>query len=84
MQVPFIRHIVPEADSGLVKLVVMTNIFFNKQKHEIEIKGSHWLNISSLDSSATAEINVFIVHADHEDLPLQKTKFSTKFGGFAS
>ena len=27
------------ADSGLVKLVVMTtNVFFNKQQHEIEIK----------------------------------------------
>ena len=27
-----------EADSGLVKLVVMTNVFFNKQQDEIEIK----------------------------------------------
>ena len=29
---------VPEADSGLVKLVVMTDVFSNKQQHEIEIK----------------------------------------------
>ena len=27
-----------EADSGLIKLVVMTNVFFNNQQHEIEIK----------------------------------------------
>ena len=27
----------PEADSGLVKLVVMTNIFFNNQQREIKI-----------------------------------------------
>ena len=25
-------------DSGLVKLVVMTNVFFNKQQHKIKIK----------------------------------------------
>ena len=31
MQVPFVRLIIQEADSGLVKLVVVTNIFFNKQ-----------------------------------------------------
>ena len=28
----------PEADSGLVKLVVMTNVFFNNQQHEIETR----------------------------------------------
>ena len=28
------------------------------------------LNISCLDSSVTAEINVFIVHGKHEDLSL--------------
>ena len=27
-----------EMDSGLVKLVVMTNLFFNNQQHETEIK----------------------------------------------
>ena len=26
------------ADSGLVKLVVMTNVFFNNQQHKIKIK----------------------------------------------
>ena len=31
-------HSTPEEDSGLVKLVVMTNIFFNNQQHEINIK----------------------------------------------
>ena len=28
----------PEADSGLVKLVMMTNVFFNNQQHEVKIK----------------------------------------------
>ena len=27
-----------EADSGLVKLVVMNNVFFNNQQHEIKTK----------------------------------------------
>ena len=31
-------YIIPEADSGLVKLVVMTNIFFNNQQHEIKTR----------------------------------------------
>ena len=31
----------PEADSGLVKLVVMTNIFFNNQQHEIKINNEN-------------------------------------------
>ena len=38
MQVPFVRLIIQEADSGLVKLVVMTNVFFNKQQNDIKIK----------------------------------------------
>ena len=28
----------PETDSGLVKLVVMTNVFFNNQQHEIKTR----------------------------------------------
>ena len=28
----------PEADSGLVKLVVVTNIFFNNQQHEMKTR----------------------------------------------
>ena len=40
MQVLFVRHIILEADSGLVKLVIITNVFFNKQQLKIEIK---WL-----------------------------------------
>ena len=40
--------------------------------------------MSSLDYFATAEINVFMVHANDEDLYLHKTKFSTKFGRSAS
>ena len=38
MQVLFVRHIILDADSGLVKLVVITNVFFNKQQLKIEIK----------------------------------------------
>ena len=48
-----------EANSELVKLAVMTNVFFKKQQHQIEFKVFILLNISSLDSSATDEINVF-------------------------
>ena len=39
MQVLFVRHMILEADSGLVKLVVViTNVFFNKQQQKVEIK----------------------------------------------
>ena len=31
-------QMIPEVDSGLVKLVVMTNVFFNNQQDEIKIK----------------------------------------------
>ena len=37
MQVLFVRHIILEADSRLVKLVVITDVFFNKQQQKIEI-----------------------------------------------
>ena len=33
-----ITWVFSEADLGLVKLVVMTNIFFNDHQHQIEIK----------------------------------------------
>ena len=49
------------ADSGLVKLVVMTNVFFNNQQHKIKIK--RFLcdkEVTSIVSSATGEINVSI------------------------
>ena len=32
IQVRFVRLIIPEVDSGLIKLAVMTNVFFNKIK----------------------------------------------------
>ena len=40
VRVKFFQNIllVPEADSGLVKLVLMTNVFFNNQQYEIKIK----------------------------------------------
>ena len=31
-------QMIPEVDSGLVKLVVMTNVFFNNQQYKIKIK----------------------------------------------
>ena len=75
MQMSFVRHVIPEADSGLVKLVVMTNVFSINSNTKLKLSGSYSLNISRVDSSATAEINVFLVHAKHKDLSLQKTKF---------
>ena len=36
--------------------------------------------MSSIDSSTTAEINVFIVHAKHEYLSLHKPILSAKSG----
>ena len=37
-----------EANSGLVKLVVMTNVFFNNQEHKIEIKQFHLREIDKV------------------------------------
>ena len=51
---------------------------------KLKLNGLYLLNMSSLDSSATTQINVFIVHANHEDPSLHKTKFSPKFGSSAS
>ena len=53
----------------------MTNVFFKNSNTKLKLNGSYSLNMSSLDSFATAEINVFIVHAHQEDLSLRKTKF---------
>ena len=54
----FIIYLNPEADSGLVKLVVMTNVFFNNQQHKIEIKRFMCVKqIKSIVSSVAAEIN---------------------------
>ena len=66
------RHIFiySEADSGLVKLVVITNVFFNKQQDEIEIK---------LFVCVKQKTFLCMVYAKREKRPLQKTKFSVKF-----
>ena len=71
-------------DSGSAKLVVTTNVFSISSNTKLKLISSYSLNMSSLNSSATAEINVVIVHAKHEDLSLQKTRFSTKFGSSSS
>ena len=42
-------YIKPGADSGLVKLVVMTNVFFNNQQHQIKIK--RFLCVKEITSS---------------------------------
>ena len=48
----------PEADSGLVKSVVMTNVFFNNQQHEIESKRFMCVKqIKYIVSSVAAEMN---------------------------
>ena len=62
----------------------MTNVFFKNSNTKLKLNGSYSLNMSSLDYFATAEINVFMVHTNDEDLSLHKTKFSTKFGSSAS
>ena len=84
MQMVFVRHIIPETDSGLVKLVVMTMSFSINSNTKLKLNGSYSLNISNLDPFATPETSVFIVHAKHENLSLRKTKFPTKFGSSAS
>ena len=61
----------------------MTKVFFKNRHTKLKLNGSCSLNMSSLDSFATAEINAFIVHSNHEDPSLHKTKFSTKFGSSA-
>ena len=53
----------------------LSNTDIELKKRKLKLSGSYLLNISSLHSSATAEINVFIVHTKHEDLSLQKIKF---------
>ena len=37
-------HVVSGADSGLVKLVVMTNVFFNNQNTKSELNSSYAVN----------------------------------------
>ena len=39
-----IKLYITGADSGLVKLVVMTNVFFNRQQNKIKLNGSYALN----------------------------------------
>ena len=48
------------ADSVYVKLVVMINEFFNKQKTKSKLIGSHALNRHRLASLVTADIIVYI------------------------
>ena len=47
-----------EANSGLVKLVVMTNVFFINQPHEI--KTNRFVCVKQIVSSVTTEFNVSI------------------------
>ena len=76
----YTEHHWATASSQTVKLVVMTKVFFKNRHTKLKLNGSYSLNISSLYSFAIAEINVFLVHSNHEDPSLHKTKFSTKFG----
>ena len=65
----YTEHLWTTASSQIVKLVVMANVF---AKPKLKLNGSYSLNMSSLNSFATAKTNVFIVHANHEDLSLHK------------
>ena len=51
-----------EEDSGLVELVVMTNVFFNTQQHEIKVKWFIYVKQIGLVvvSSVTTEISVSV------------------------
>ena len=71
MQVPFVRLIIQEADSGLVKLVVMTNVFFNKQQNETKIKPFIFVKYIKSRFFSNSWVSVFIVHEKPEDLSLQ-------------
>ena len=46
------------ADLGLLKLVVMTNVFFNNQQYKIKIKRFICVKQTMSSFSVTAEINV--------------------------
>ena len=70
------------ADSRLVKLVVMTNFFFNNQQHKITICLKE-ITPSFLGNSSKSTF-LFIVYAKRENRPLQKTKFQVKFSSSAS
>ena len=48
------------ADSGLVKSVVMTNVFLNNQQRKIKIKRFICVKQITSSFSVTAEINVSI------------------------
>ena len=70
---PFIYYFYTEADLELVKLVVMRNVFFNKQQHEIEIKRFIFVKYIKPRSFCNS----------CEGPSLQKTKFSNKFDSSA-
>ena len=82
----FKNVLLSEADSGLVKLVMMTNIFFNNQEHKIKIKRFVCVKrIKACFFSVTAEVNVlFIVYVKRENRPIQKSKFPVKFSSLTS
>ena len=70
-------------DFGKVKLVVMTNIFFNNQQREIKTRQFIWVKqIKSNFFSNKGNQLLFIVYLKRENRPLQKTRFSVKTGGY--
>ena len=73
------RFLNAEVDSGFVKLVVMTNVFFNNPQQEIKTK--RFICVKQIKSSffSNMEINIlFIVYVKRENRPLQETEFSVK------
>ena len=68
-----------ETDSGLVKLVVMANVFFNNQQHEI--KARQFICVKQIKSSFFSNNGNQLfcsIYVKRENQPLQKTKFSVK------
>ena len=75
-----IAQILSEADSGLVKLVVMTNVFFSNQQHEI--KTIQCISMKQIKprffSNNGNQLSIHSIYVKRENQPLQKTKFSVK------
>ena len=69
-----------DAGSGLVKFVVMTNVFFNNQQDEIKVKWLICIKEIGLVSSVTTETNVQNVKTGL----YRKLTFQSKFSSSTS
>ena len=73
------------ADSGLVKLVLMTTTNnFNNQQHKTKIKRFFCVKDITISFFTNSWNQRFILYAKRENRPLQKTKFPLKFSSSES